>query len=300
MSNKGKLVIDDTIAEKKECFVIMPISDHDGYCSGHFKRVYEDIFVPAIKDAGFIPYRADEDGSSNLIQLSILRKLIDSPMAICDLSTRNPNVMFELGIRQAFDKPVALVQEEGTPKIFDISQFRYVEYKKDRLYHEVLENQKTITKLIKSTYAERLDPKAVNSIIRLLELTNPAKFDNTKENELDPSTQFILQELQSLRSEIYNNVRKHPDELYNSTTYYSPSELKKIHERFIYLSDEARNFIGKQEPLPKTLAYALTDLQKELKDIFCRTNLTKIGYYADSIEQILMSQSNLKKPRAIG
>ena len=85
--------------ENNTCFVIMPISDCEGYESGHFLRVYEDIIKPAVERSGYTPQRADETKNSNLIQLDILKKLIDAPIAICDLSTRNPNVLFELGIR---------------------------------------------------------------------------------------------------------------------------------------------------------------------------------------------------------
>jgi len=73
-------------------------------------------------------------------------------MAICDLSAGNPNVLFELALRQAFDKPVALVQEVGTPQIFDISPLRYTEYRKERVYHEVLEDQKAVATAVKETF----------------------------------------------------------------------------------------------------------------------------------------------------
>lgn len=57
--------------------------------------------------------------------------------------------MFELGIRQAIDKPVVLIQEKGTQKIFDIVPLRYLEYSKDMKYHEVLESQKKYKKQLK-------------------------------------------------------------------------------------------------------------------------------------------------------
>ena len=53
------------VTDKGECFVIMPISDPEGYEEGHFRRVYEDILAPAIAAAGFIPVRADEDRRTN-------------------------------------------------------------------------------------------------------------------------------------------------------------------------------------------------------------------------------------------
>ena len=108
--------------KNNQCFVIMPISDPEDYEPGHFKCVYEDILIPAIKEAGYTPKRADDDKSSSMIQVNIIQDIIESPMAVCDLSSRNPNVLFELGIRQAFDLPVVLVQEEGTPRIFDIKK----------------------------------------------------------------------------------------------------------------------------------------------------------------------------------
>lgn len=90
----------------KKCFVIMPISDSEDYTSGHFGRVYEHIIKPACELAGFKPIRADDIMTTNYIALDIIKNIIESEMAICDLSSRNPNVLYELGIRQAFNLPV--------------------------------------------------------------------------------------------------------------------------------------------------------------------------------------------------
>lgn len=171
--------------ENKDCFVIMPISDVDGYESGHFDRVYQDIIKPALLETGFSPRRADEEKQANLIQLDILNKLIEAPIAICDLSTRNPNVMFELGIRQAFDKPVVLIQEKGTQKIFDISPLRYLEYPKEMRYHEVICVQKELREMVLATAKAPKDD--VNSIVRLLSIGRPAavpKMDDAKRETL--------------------------------------------------------------------------------------------------------------------
>jgi len=80
------------------CLAIMPISDPEGYEKGHFRDVYEDLIKPACEEAGFQAIRGDEVKETNLIHLDILKKLLEAPMAICDLSSRNPNVLFELGI----------------------------------------------------------------------------------------------------------------------------------------------------------------------------------------------------------
>ena len=173
--------------ENKDCFVIMPIADCEGYEKGHFGHVYDDIIKPAIEKTEFRAIRADEVKETNLIHLDILKKLIDAPIAVCDLSTRNPNVLFELGIRQAFDKPVVLIQEKGTQKIFDIAPLRYLEYSKDMKYHEVLESQKKLQEAIEATKAAEGESGNVNSIVKLMALSAPANIPN-----LDSSNKEVL------------------------------------------------------------------------------------------------------------
>ena len=173
--------------ENKNCFVIMPIADCDGYEKGHFAHVYDDIIKPAIDKTEFTAIRADEVKETNFIHLDILKKLIDAPIAVCDLSTRNPNLLFELGIRQAFDKPVVLIQEKGTPKIFDIAPLRYLEYSKEMKYHEVLESQKSLQEAIEATKAAEGDSGNINSIVKLMALSSPAIIPN-----LDNSNKEVL------------------------------------------------------------------------------------------------------------
>lgn len=182
-----------TAKENKNCFVIMPISDHDGYDKGHFNRVYEDIIKPAVTLANFTPTRADEVKQTNFIHLDILTKLIDAPIAICDLSARNPNVLFELGIRQAFDKPVVLIQEKGTPKIFDIGPLRYLEYSKDMKYHEVLKSQEELKNAIEATLAADGEHGNINSIVRLMALNSPATIPNLEGNNKEALALDVIQ-----------------------------------------------------------------------------------------------------------
>lgn len=186
-------------SEERSCFAIMPIADVDGYPQGHFKHVYDDIIAPACTIAGYRAIRADEVKASNLIHLDILRKLIEAPIAICDLSTRNPNVLFELGIRQAFDMPVVLIQEKGTPRIFDIAPLRYLEYSKEMKYHEVLKTQQELSETIKATVAADSDTGNVNSIVKLLALDNPARIPELKDGKEFFAIELMQAEMRELR-----------------------------------------------------------------------------------------------------
>ena len=246
----------------KDCFVIMPISESKEYQNGHFKRVYEDIFSPAIQKVGYTPRRADETKSSGLIQLDILKQLVQAPMAICDLSTRNPNVMFELGIRQAFDKPVVLVREIGTPDIFDITQIRYTEYRKEMLYHEVLEDQKKIEEAIAATQEQQTP----NSIIRLLEIGEGAKLSGTSSENGNDVLGFLIDELSGLRKEIRDigatkNLLKE-NNVFNAAgrRWYTPMSFTKSdadrdnNSAIKELKMEVANYMRNNEPIPEELS----------------------------------------------
>lgn len=186
--------------ENKDCFVIMPIAECEGYEPDHFAHVYNDIIKPAVAKTDFTATRADEVKETNLIHLDILKKLIDAPIAICDLSTRNPNVLFELGIRQAFDKPVVLIQEKGTPKIFDIGPLRYLEYSKEMRYHEVIDTQNKLCEAINATKGAENESGNINSIVKLMALSSPAlipKLDNNNKELL--SLDVVRSQMAELR-----------------------------------------------------------------------------------------------------
>lgn len=220
--------------ENKDCFVIMPIGATEGYEDGHFQAVYEDIIKPAIDQAGYHPLRADEVNRTNLIHLDILQKLIAAPVAICDLSTRNPNVLFELGIRQAFDKPVILIQEKGTPKIFDIAPLRYLEYGKALKYRDVLKTQNALKVRIEETMIAKDDTSNVNSIVKLLALS-PAylpKIDKT--NKENMALDLIQGQLTELTHMVGQNLRN-PRPL--STRPMCASEYERLANRL----DKLRN-----------------------------------------------------------
>jgi hypothetical protein len=104
------------------CFAIMPITTpHDLLeryhgDADHFLHVAEHIFQPASERAGFefIPPAVN---NSEVIQAEIVRNLTEADLVLCDITTANANVFFELGIRVALNKPVAMVRDRFTCNI---------------------------------------------------------------------------------------------------------------------------------------------------------------------------------------
>lgn len=175
---------------EKRCFVIMPISDSEEYPSGHFGRVYEHIIKPACELAGFKPIRADDILTTNYIALDIIKNIIECEMAICDLSSRNPNVLYELGIRQAFNLPVTLIKDLRTKRIFDIQGFRDIEYDETLRIDTVETTIQDLSELIKNTFENR--QTEINSLVSLLGI-EPAKL--TEKKKISSDTELILNTL---------------------------------------------------------------------------------------------------------
>lgn len=71
------------------------------------------------------------------IHKRIVNNIFNDDIIICDVSSRNPNVMFELGMRIAFDKPIVIIKDDETPYCFDSGTIEHIEYPKDMRYNEI-------------------------------------------------------------------------------------------------------------------------------------------------------------------
>ena len=104
------------------CFAIMPISvppDRLGTYSNqpdHFLHVAEYLFRPAVEAAGY-EFRTPAAQHAEIIQAGIIESLGEADLVLCDISTWNPNVFYEFGIRCALDKPVAMIKDNTTERI---------------------------------------------------------------------------------------------------------------------------------------------------------------------------------------
>jgi len=101
-------------------FVAMPFSEKtSSYSKGYFDEVLKHLITPAAVQANFNAKTAKKAGSE-VIQSTIVNDLDSADLVIVDLTEHNPNVLFELGMRIAFNKPVCLIRAKGTAPIFDI------------------------------------------------------------------------------------------------------------------------------------------------------------------------------------
>jgi hypothetical protein len=124
---------DPTPRTRRTCFVVMPVTTPKSYVDElgdpeHFTHVLEHLFKPALEQVGFTVIPPSVDGA-NLIHAEIIKNLEQADLVLCDLSSLNPNVFFELGIRTSLDRPVALIKDDLTAQIpFDLNAVNTLNY----------------------------------------------------------------------------------------------------------------------------------------------------------------------------
>jgi hypothetical protein len=179
--------------DKNNCFVIMPISDPSSYEKGHFGRVYEHLIKPACEQAGLSPLRADEVKNTNFIILDILKRVVTAVIVICDLSSKNPNVLYELGVRQAFDLPVVLIKDNLTDRIFDIQGVRTIDYDESLRIDSVRRDIGILSNAILETLNKHEHDGS--SLIRLLSVP---RAELSPQDNLSQETSVILEAIEDM------------------------------------------------------------------------------------------------------
>lgn len=114
----------------KKIFVIAPIGKLDQDGTDFSKLCLEEIIKPAAKDCGgyAVPVRADEHHKPGSIAGKVVTSILDADVCIADLTDRNANVMYEVAIAHAADKPVILLQQEDGGPPFDFADERVIHY----------------------------------------------------------------------------------------------------------------------------------------------------------------------------
>lgn len=108
-------------------FVVMQVGAKDSPERKRADEIYSFIVAPAIKEAGLEPYRADLDLSPGGITSKMLSELLNARVVIADLTGRNPNVFYELGITHSFARPLISIADSARSLPFDTKDERVIE-----------------------------------------------------------------------------------------------------------------------------------------------------------------------------
>jgi nucleoside 2-deoxyribosyltransferase len=107
----------DQRAEKKRCFVVTPIGGDQSDERRHANMVFELALKPNLERENFTLERADLAIEPGQITAAVFSALNEADLCIADLTFLNANVMYELGVRHALQKPVIQIAEKNTPSL---------------------------------------------------------------------------------------------------------------------------------------------------------------------------------------
>jgi len=131
------------------CFVMMPFAPPLG---DYYSKIYE----VAIKKAGLNPVRADNEifGTGKIVD-QIWSGITSAKVLVAELTSRNPNVFYELGLAHALKKPVVLVSSNEDDVPFDLQHIRVIYYN----VHDPFWGSKLIDKVAENILSALKNPE---------------------------------------------------------------------------------------------------------------------------------------------
>ena len=104
------------------CFVLMPFDKK-------MVKVYEEGIKGAVRQAGLKCKLARDISRSTPIIQDVWEFINRARIVIADLTDRNPNVFYELGLAHSLVKRTILISQNPRKVPFDVKHIRYIEYK---------------------------------------------------------------------------------------------------------------------------------------------------------------------------
>ena len=111
----------DIAFSPKSVVVAMPFSDE-------FKDAYKYAIRPALEEAGFKPWKADEQINNIDIMCKICQAIQESGYVLANISSWNPNVVFELGLAYGLGRNAILIKSKKSDVPVDLRGLEYIEY----------------------------------------------------------------------------------------------------------------------------------------------------------------------------
>jgi nucleoside 2-deoxyribosyltransferase len=102
-------------------FVVMPFDDE-------FRDAYELDIKPACAQAGADCARVDEQLFLENILKRIYHQIESADVIIAEMTSRNPNVFYEVGYSHGLDKPVILLTKSAVDIPFDLQHYPHIVY----------------------------------------------------------------------------------------------------------------------------------------------------------------------------
>jgi len=188
----------------KTCFIISRIGKEGSPERGNADIKLEYLFKPVLDELGYNTIRADQEEAPGSISRGIVDRVIKSEMAIADISDQNPNVFYEIAIRNAVQKPIIIIRLPNQKPPFDIQDTRAiaVDMSDPKIWRPAMEK---IKKQIQS--AEKDPKKASESILSDFSFSLEKETKEDTESVLLRAVKDMQAQMRRMRKKIDENAR---------------------------------------------------------------------------------------------
>lgn len=190
---------------KPTCGIVMPISEIDGCSESHWGDV-KAILKEAIASAGYEAELVSDAEDIGIIQTRIVQNLYDKDIIVCDVSCKNANVMFELGLRLAFDKPTIIVTDDKTGFPFDTSPIEHLIYPRDLRYSKIIDFKNKLKDKILGTIKKAQDDPSYSPFLKSFGEFKVATIEH-KEGSINEVVLQRLEDMQQTLGRLSRSVR---------------------------------------------------------------------------------------------
>jgi hypothetical protein len=256
------------VPAKHKCGIVMPISAIDGCAEQHWQDV-KSILDDAITASGFEPSFVSKSDEVSVIQKQIVENLYENPIVVCDVSGRNPNVMLELGMRLAFDKPVVIVKDDKTAYSFDSSPIEHLVYPRDLRWTSINSFKVLLADKITATHLKATSDPNYSAFLKHFGQFTVAKIDSKEvsaETALLAEVREMREGLSILTDRIARldrpaNMNRH--ERMGGSASYPPSLIASVRDaviKYIKSSPAARELAVRGRIHESTVEAIMSDI----------------------------------------
>jgi hypothetical protein len=255
-------------SDRKQCFVIMPFSDTSPvHTEKYWTEHFQSFLKPIIEESAQWEAHRSKPMRGDIIR-QIITDLVVSPLVVADLTDLNPNVFWELGVRQSFRHCTVTVAQEGTKLPFDISSKGTIFYRDSHTGNEdfIVTFQQAIENCL--TEPERPDSNVLETVTgrgSLFEIVHQAELLR-RVDALEMEQSLNEDMLKSVNTNVKKNKGKTANEKHMVSTRFSSActellitnryldenkDFYRIAVRYFLrlnqLNDALRHWLGKEE-----------------------------------------------------
>lgn len=216
----------------KNCLVISTIYEEDTRERESFDDKIRYLIKPVLTELDYQMILADERHIVGMISPKTIKEIINSDVVIADISDNNPNVFYEIAIRNSLNMPLIILKQPAQGKLFGIDDSRIlsIEGSSPWLWHE------TIMKLkMQIQKAEKDKVSTSHSILADFGFSHKLIHDKSSESKFLEIVDDLKEEIRKLKVQDYKDNEsktkmmlkcKHCGTVFPSKTQIDPEMFK--------------------------------------------------------------------------